>query len=82
MSLSIFELALIRLTILVDHNSIADVVVFKPALKGRSVFESVKSIYLLIVLPLSPELISIGILISTSAISFAIFYFALVVLRL
>lgn len=82
MSLSVFELPLIGLPVLVHHHPITYIVILKSPLESSSLSEPVQTVQFLVVLPLPPELIAIGVPISTVAAPLTVFYFALVVLLL
>lgn len=82
MSFTPYELTLVALSILVDHDAIADLVVFEPTLEGPALMETIVPYRLLVVLPLSTELISVPITVHPFSISFPILYATLVVLSL
>lgn len=80
MALPSQELSLVALSVLVDHDAVTELVVLEAALEGPALVEAIVAYHFFIVLPVSTELVAVGVSIHPFSISFAVLDAALVVL--
>lgn len=72
MTLSICELPLVAITILVDHHTIAHLILLELTIKRPPIVKLILTFHLLVILPFAPELISVGVSIHPEALPLAI----------
>jgi hypothetical protein len=82
MTLSICKLSLVAIAILVDHHTMAHLVLLELAIKRPSVVKLILSFHLLIILPFAPKLIAVGVSIHPETLTLAIVDMAFVKLVL
>lgn len=78
MTLPICKLSLVTIAILVYHHAMAHLVLFELPVKRPSIVKPILSFHLLIILPFTPELITVDISIHPETLPFAIVYMAFI----